>query len=83
MSERADVYVTKYSLTKGVFKLNVRVADRGMVIDDSTNYQSYYHGKDWHYSKEDAIARAEEMRKKKLISLKNQIEKIKKLDFNA
>lgn len=43
----------------------------------------YYHGEgnDWHRTKESAIAKAEEMRKKKIASLKKQIEKLEKMEF--
>lgn len=43
----------------------------------------YYHGKgdEWHETKESAIAKAEEIRKKKINSLKKQIEKLEKMKF--
>lgn len=43
----------------------------------------YFHGNDWHRTPEDALARAEEMRKAKLLSLKNQIQKLEAMTFVA
>lgn len=42
----------------------------GMIKDDSIYIPSYYHRKDYCLDKESAIAKAEEIREKKIVSLK-------------
>jgi hypothetical protein len=39
------------------------------------------HKPDWHENKDEAIAKAEDMRKKKIVSLKKQIKKLEELKF--
>lgn len=48
-----------------------------------TSFPTYYHeeGKEWHRTKESAIAKAEEMRKKKIASLQKQIKKLENINF--
>ena len=77
-----EVWITKYALTKGIFKLQVIDVGDGMVRS-ADNVLEMYHkeGRDWHRAKESAIAKAEKMRQKKITSLEKQIDKIKKLDF--
>ena len=41
------------------------------------------HGNDWHRTEADAVARAEQMRVKKIASLEKQIAKLKKLSFTV
>lgn len=82
------VYITKYALTSGIIErygiLCKESANMVECLNDDlskTQYGCYYHGKDWHRTKESAIAQAEEMREKKLKSLNKKISKIKNLKF--
>lgn len=83
------VWITKYALTKGIIETDVYEECLGtdpsgnMISVKSNGYVSYFHGKgnDWHTTKESAIQKAEEMRKKKISSLKKQIEKLEKMRF--
>lgn len=81
------VYITKYALTSGVFSGEAEICkdtstDMAIVRGkDFNQFDQYYHGKNWHKTKEEAIARAETMRENKLVSLKKQIQKIKGIDF--
>lgn len=76
------VYITKYALTKGIYEAEAEESNNfpGMI---TTKDYSYFHGegKDWTRTKETAIVRAEEMRLKRIESLKKQIEKLEKLKF--
>lgn len=75
------VWITKYALTKGILIKEAEECDfNGMI---KAKYGSYYHGegREWHRTKESAIKKAEEMRQKKIQSLKNQIEKLEKMEF--
>ena len=83
------VWITKYALSKGIIETDVYEECLGtdpsgnMISVKLNGYVSYFHGKgnDWHTTKESAIQKAEEMRKKKMDSLKKQIEKLEKMKF--
>lgn len=53
------------------------------MIQTKEKYPSYYHGegKEWHRTKKSAIKKAEEMRQKKIDSLKKQVEKLERMMF--
>ena len=74
------VYITKYALTRGILEADAELNPRFPTMV-STNL-GHFHGKDWHETKEAAIYRAEEMRTKKIASLKKQIEKLEALKFD-
>lgn len=78
------VYITKYALTQGIYEAEAEECSgfNGMIKIDG-EYPEYYHreGRDWCRTKEDAVKRAEEMREKRILSLKKQIEKLEKLRF--
>jgi len=79
------VYITKYALTRGIFKAKVlgqskrgaiQVADpRGL------NGWALYFGNEWHTSATHARTRAAVMRNNKIVSLKKQIRALEALDF--
>ena len=77
------VWITKYALTSGILEKEVKDFGDGSVREIENSFPIYYHGegKEWHRTKESAIAKAEEMRKKKIASLKKQIEKLEKMEF--
>jgi len=80
-------WITKYALTKGIIEIEGRISDnfpsmfcfkRGVGYYEET---AHGEGKDWHRTKESALARAEEMRIAKLKSLDKQMKKIAALKF--
>ena len=77
------VWITKYALTSGIIEINAEITDNGSAYDMGTSFPTYYHeeGKEWHRTKESAIAKAEEMRKKKISSLQKQIKKLENINF--
>lgn len=77
------VWITKYALTTGIFEMTAEITEHGSAYDMHSSFPTYYHGegKEWHKTKESAIARAEEMRHKKIASLKKQIEKLEGMKF--
>lgn len=77
------VWITKYALTTGIFEMTAEITEHGSAYDMHSSFPTYYHGegKEWHKTKESAIARAEEMRQKKIASLKKQIEKLEGIKF--
>lgn len=76
-------WITKYSLTKGVFSTKVEDCFKinETMVSDTERPMVYYHDNDWHRTREAAVQHAEKMRKKKIVSLKNSIGRIKKLKF--
>lgn len=78
------VWITKYALTKGIIE-----ADGELISSDSVSILNrglslpthwFYKG-DWHSDKQSAIQKAEEMRQKKIASLKKQIKKLEEMRF--
>jgi len=80
------VWITKYALTKGIFEIEAEVCEfisPDMIKEVGCEYPTYYHGKgkDWHKTREDAVKRADEIRKKKVVSLRKKIEKLESMIF--
>lgn len=88
------VWITRYALTKGIFEIEVNdkcidIDRSGYMIQDEgggfTVYSRgvYYHGEgiEWHKDKESAIKRADEMRNKKIESLKKRIKELENMKF--
>jgi hypothetical protein len=77
------VWITKYALTTGIFETEVRDEGNGMVSQKNPNcYNTHYHGQEWHLTSLSAIAKAEDMRKKKIAALEKQIVRLGKMDFH-
>lgn len=76
-------WITKYALTSGIIEMEGEITNSGSLYDMNAGFPTYYHGegREWHRTKESAIAKAEEMRQKKIASLKKQIEKLEKMKF--
>jgi len=78
-------YVTKYALTAGIQSVFCEHSSKSpkMVSWYEGSYFQAAHGDDWHGTPEQAIARAEEMRGKKIKALEKQIAKLKAMTFTA
>lgn len=76
------VYITRYALSDGILEKEAEECDRfpGMIETDDHEY-IHGEGKDWTRTKEAAVARAEEMKAKKIKSLKKQIKKLERMKF--
>lgn len=75
-------WITKYALTTGVYRITAEGTDcETMISDVGQRYQSHFHGNDWHLTESAALARAEEMRTKKIASLQKQIVKLRAMRF--
>lgn len=74
-------WVTRYALSKGIFSIVAQDCGSGMIEEVGVRWTTYYRGKDWHRTEEKALARAEEMRVKKIKSLEKQITKLQKMKF--
>lgn len=80
------IWATKYALTVGIFELGpVKYRDNMVSYRHSNGYMQFYHGlgKEFHFSLEEAQARAEEMRIAKIASLRKQIEKLQAMKIKV
>lgn len=75
------VWITKYALTQGIIEADGVRTSQGIYIKNSGLNTDYFYGSDWYFDKESAIKKAEEMRQKKIASLKKQIEKLEEMRF--
>jgi len=83
LSANFKVWISKYALTKGIYELEVKRCVNSIRDKDESDMVSYFHGegKEWHLTKESAIVRAEEMKLRKIESVKKQLNKLEKLKF--
>lgn len=82
------VWITKYALTEGIFQVNAeKCSDTSpnMIgfIRENSGFTQYAHGegRDWHLTKESALARSENMRLAKIKSHKNAIKRLEQMSF--
>lgn len=83
------VYVTKYALTKGIEVKDVSPADDSGYVCERQDYDyrrgqyypSFVLGKTAFHTYEEAVLAAREMRDKKKVSLKKQLDKVNNLLF--
>lgn len=78
------VYITKYALTSGVFVFECEMKKDGSYVYGTRSKRhmlELFHGNDFHTTKESALKRCEEMRAKKIKSLKKQTQKILDIKF--
>lgn len=78
------VYISKYALSVGVFEVDGELTREGGISYALPNrgLRQYHYGSDWHQTKEQAVARAEDMRIRKLKSLDKQIKKLSSIKFD-
>lgn len=81
------LYITKYALTNGIIEVDTEILTDtfgGKFISVKIfgfHYEQFFGAKDFRQTRKSAIKKAEEMRAKKIASLKKQIEKLEKLSF--
>lgn len=87
--ESFTAYITKYALSGVVYAALVeydRCEFPDMVAETTERgFLAYYHGegREWHRTKEGALAKAEKMRAAKITSLLKQIERLEKMTFTV
>ena len=85
-NENITAWVTKYALTDGIQKVSGTVrhetsSDMLSYIGSRYDWRECVHDNDWHRTPEAALARAEEMRKNKIASLKKSLAKMEATMF--
>ena len=88
-NDNITAWVTKYALTSGIQKVSgtARQTISNMLVyqakTSSGMHYSHARGNEWHRTPEAALARAEEMRKNKIASLKKSIAKLEVKTFSV
>ena len=76
------VYVTKYALTEGPFKVEAEIKHEGTYASwRAGGYPHSAQGKDFWLTREEALADCERRRTNKLASIEKQKVKLQKLQF--
>lgn len=77
------IFVFKYALTKGIIEVDAEIKQG--IYSEFTKVKNQgnliYLDKDYVHTKEEALKKAEDMRLKKIESLKKQIVKLEKMKF--
>lgn len=81
MNEGDKVWLVKYALSRGIEEETVSINAGDFIRVKGRPYGFYKKWRDAHHTKEEAIVAAEGMRKRKIASLKKQVEKLEKLVF--
>lgn len=80
-------YITKWALTEGILEVEGKQSEHSPSLfvgsQKGSAHAVYAHGegKHWHRTREEAIVRAEELKRRKILSLKKTIEKLEKTTF--
>lgn len=80
------VFITKYALTQGILEREAEKATENETItvverENKYSFMTYYRKNEWFDNLTDASLHAEEMRKKKIESVKKQLAKLEKMKF--
>lgn len=78
------VWITKYAMTSGVITAEAEEVGQAMCVvraKKQGQFAGYFDGNDWHTDEAKAIERFNQMRQKKIASLKKQLEKVEALEF--
>ena len=75
-------WITKHALTGGILKYETSISDLGggRMIRVENSYQCF-HKPYWYDTEAEALAHADQLRLKKIASLKKQIERLEALRF--
>jgi hypothetical protein len=81
--KRMKVFVTKWCLTNGIQELEVLEAGDGMVeVKEPGWCCTYLHKGEWHRDRAAAVTKAEEMRARKIESVKKSLAKLEAMRFS-
>lgn len=76
------IWISKYALTEGLIeKEAVDVGDSMMQV--GTMQYLFGEGREWHRTRESAAARAEVMRKAKIVSMRKQLARLEAMRFDV
>ncbi|OCJ30599.1 hypothetical protein [Serratia sp. 14-2641] len=75
------VYITKYALSTGVIKREGEIMESGSFIWREKGFHNSVWHTDYRLAETEALEKADDMRKKKIASLKKQIAKLEAMTF--
>lgn len=78
----AKVFITRHALTAGIQEYEAVDITDTMASVKVRGFTNYYHGEDWHLDRAAAVARAEEMRTRKVASVEKQLARLKATAFS-
>ena len=83
--KKIKAWITRYALTNGIKVVDAEVCENEQMISygKSKYGLEFASGNDWHRTPAAALARAEEMRKTKIASMRKRIAEIEAMTFNA
>lgn len=79
------VWITKYALTEGIYETKAEDCfdiSPTMISAKEDGWIKCFHGNEWHRTREGAVSHANEMKTKRIASLKRQLAKVEALEFN-
>lgn len=76
----ADIWVTKYALTRGIQHENAKLEAGGKIAFTPT---AYYSSGEFEFSEQQALEKAEVMRRKEIQSLTRRIDKLNSMKFEV
>lgn len=79
------VWITKYALTEGIYETEASDCfdiSPTMISVKEDGWTKFFHGNECHRTREGAVSRANEMKTKRIASLKRQLAKVETLEFN-
>lgn len=81
--EKITAYITKYALSQGIQKVEGYVCHETSMhlFRDDNSFVRYYHKGQWHRTPEEALKRAEQMRKTRVAALERKLTKFENLIF--
>lgn len=78
------IYVTKYALTQGIFAIEAEILEGGYASQSRKSGEAlklFLSKSDYALTKDEALEKAEVLRKRKLVSIARTVNRIKSLDF--
>jgi hypothetical protein len=77
------LFITKYALTKGIEEMECEKSRsiETLVSSKVNGYPVCFHKGEWHETRAAAVFKAEEMRKSRIASLKQQLKKLENMKF--
>ena len=86
--EYITAWVTKYALTRGIFKVRGMVPAKRLKLFEYKPSKAIYahsrsraYGSEWHRTEEAALARANDLRELKIAALKRQLDRLENMTF--
>jgi len=76
------IWISKYALTRGIYGVEAGIHDNMAVVRGASfTSTQYFHKGEWWKTEQEAIKKAEEMRKTRIASLKKSLKKMQDLKF--